>query len=178
MEGSLIFQQVCWLHHYLVSLNSAFYWSWFSVFLRQRWIFTVHAVVTAVHRGAFCQWIYYCHSSKSTWKETGKTHLCVQFFIGLHASNQSIFRDGGRSIDLKGTKVIDCHFCFMLYSFGKWNMEGGCPIPSSSVGSESQIHRVTQCNKTINISYQNQQGEKMQDSKGKPANPTDLQGLK
>ena len=29
----------------------------------------------------FCQflfrWIYYCHSSKSTGKETGKTHLCA-----------------------------------------------------------------------------------------------------
>ena len=34
-----------------------------------------------VHRGAFCQfpfrWIYYCHSSKSTGKESGKTHLCA-----------------------------------------------------------------------------------------------------
>ena len=34
-----------------------------------------------LHRGAFCQfpfrWIYYCHSSKSTGMETGKTHLCA-----------------------------------------------------------------------------------------------------
>ena len=34
-----------------------------------------------VHRGAFCQftlrWIYYCLSSKSTGKETGKTHRCA-----------------------------------------------------------------------------------------------------
>ena len=34
-----------------------------------------------LHRGAFCQlpfrWIYYCHSSKSTGKETGKMHLCA-----------------------------------------------------------------------------------------------------
>ena len=34
-----------------------------------------------VHRGAFCQytfrWIHYCHSSKSTGKETSKTHLCA-----------------------------------------------------------------------------------------------------
>ena len=34
-----------------------------------------------VHRGAFChfsfQWIYYCHSSKSIGKETGKKHLCA-----------------------------------------------------------------------------------------------------
>ena len=33
-----------------------------------------------LHRGAFCQfsfrWIYYCHNSKSTGKETAKTHLC------------------------------------------------------------------------------------------------------
>ena len=34
-----------------------------------------------MHRGAFFQflfrWIHYCHSSKSTGKETGKTHLCA-----------------------------------------------------------------------------------------------------
>jgi hypothetical protein len=34
-----------------------------------------------VQRDAFCQfpfrWIYYCHSSKSTGKETGKMHLCA-----------------------------------------------------------------------------------------------------
>ena len=32
-----------------------------------------------IHKGAFCQfpflWIYYCHSSKSTGKQTGETHL-------------------------------------------------------------------------------------------------------
>ena len=35
--------------------------------------------------GAFCQfsfrWIYYYHSSKSTGKETGKTHLCVHCMV-------------------------------------------------------------------------------------------------
>ena len=34
-----------------------------------------------LHRDAFCQflfrWIYYCYNSKSTGKETGKTHLCA-----------------------------------------------------------------------------------------------------
>ena len=38
-------------------------------------------LLSALHRGAFCQfpfrWIYYCHSSKSTEKETGKKHLCA-----------------------------------------------------------------------------------------------------
>ena len=36
-----------------------------------------------LHRGALCQfpfrWIYYCHRSKSTGKETGKTHLCAVY---------------------------------------------------------------------------------------------------
>ena len=36
---------------------------------------------TPLHKGAIYQfphrWIYYWHSSKSTGKETGKTHLCV-----------------------------------------------------------------------------------------------------
>ena len=35
----------------------------------------------SLHRGAFYQfpvrWIHYCHSSKSTGKETGKMHLCA-----------------------------------------------------------------------------------------------------
>ena len=39
------------------------------------------AVSSALHSGAFCQfpflWIHYCHSRKSTGKETGKTHLCA-----------------------------------------------------------------------------------------------------
>ena len=37
--------------------------------------------------GAFCQFlfrlIYYCHSSKSTGKETGKTHLCAVLKISI-----------------------------------------------------------------------------------------------
>ena len=37
--------------------------------------------VSSVHSDAFCKfplrWIYYCHSSKSNRKETGKTHLCA-----------------------------------------------------------------------------------------------------
>ena len=38
-----------------------------------------------MHRGAFCQflfrWIYYCHNSKSTGKETDKTHLCAVEYV-------------------------------------------------------------------------------------------------
>ena len=37
------------------------------------------------HIGAFCQflfrWIYYCHSSKFTGKQTGKMHLCAVCWI-------------------------------------------------------------------------------------------------
>ena len=40
-----------------------------------------HLKYSALHRGAFCQflfrWIDYCHSSKTTRKETGKTHPCA-----------------------------------------------------------------------------------------------------
>ena len=42
---------------------------------------TCAKVTTALHRSAFCQfpfrWIYYCHSIKSTGKETGKMYLCA-----------------------------------------------------------------------------------------------------
>ena len=38
-------------------------------------------LITTEQRGANCQfcfqWIYYCYSSKSTGKKTGKTHLCA-----------------------------------------------------------------------------------------------------
>ena len=44
-------------------------------------ITAVTSTVTSVHTGVFCQlpfcWIYYCHSIKTTRKETGKTHLCA-----------------------------------------------------------------------------------------------------
>ena len=47
----------------------------------------------APHRGAFCQfpfrWIYYSHSSKSTGKETGKTHLCG--VCGARSFSQKMF---------------------------------------------------------------------------------------
>ena len=43
-----------------------------------------------MHRGAFCQfpfrWIYYCHSGKSTAKETGKTHFCALHICALCTS--------------------------------------------------------------------------------------------
>ena len=44
-------------------------------------ILVIQIQIQAVHRGSFCQflfrWIYYCHSSKYTGKETSKTHLCA-----------------------------------------------------------------------------------------------------
>ena len=40
----------------------------------------------SMHRSAICEvlfrWIYYCHSSESTGKKTGKTHLCA--LIKMH----------------------------------------------------------------------------------------------
>ena len=47
-----------------------------SLVLLWNWYFFL-----AMHRGAFCQfifqWIHCCHSSKSTRKETVQTHLCA-----------------------------------------------------------------------------------------------------
>ena len=41
----------------------------------------INIQIRPLHICAFCQfpfrWIYYCNSSKSTGKETGKTHLCA-----------------------------------------------------------------------------------------------------
>ena len=59
----------------------------------------------AMHKGAFLQflfrWIYYWHCSKSTRKETGKTHLCamhkgvfwkglVRYFILIHTQPDEV----------------------------------------------------------------------------------------
>ena len=47
--------------------------------------------ITILHRVTFChlpfRWIYYCHSSKSIRKETGKTHLCVLCLFSLTLLN-------------------------------------------------------------------------------------------
>ena len=64
-----------------VMLPDAFYFvtGWLALLAREDGRLAVQC--TAVHRGAFCQfpfrWIYYCHSSKSTGKETGKKHICA-----------------------------------------------------------------------------------------------------
>ena len=51
----------------------------------------VNAQCYAVHRGAFCQFPfrlnYYCHSSQSTGKEIGKTHLCAVFWKCMKIRN-------------------------------------------------------------------------------------------
>ena len=66
---------------------------------------------SALHRGAFCQfpfrWIYYCHSSKSTGEETGKTHLCGNLCIFKHLMTRAVvsvwlwgFYIGGLKVNL------------------------------------------------------------------------------
>ena len=49
----------------------------------------------SMHRSAFCpfpfRWIYYCHSSKSIVKETGKMHFCAMYdFVGLYYLNACV----------------------------------------------------------------------------------------
>ena len=65
-----------------------------STVYSQNWQFShfyVHHFFSAditMHRGAFCQfpfrWIYYCHSSKFTRKETGKMYRSSNFVYVLH----------------------------------------------------------------------------------------------
>ena len=47
-----------------------------------------------MHRGAFCQfpfrWIYYCHISKSTGKESGKTNLCAMYPVQIQSGLQML----------------------------------------------------------------------------------------
>ena len=68
-------------HHKCQTGLSAFHVIWECV------SFLDYGVFSSVHRGAFCQflfrWIYYCHSSKSTEKETGKMHLCTLWWSCL-----------------------------------------------------------------------------------------------
>ena len=59
-----------------------------------------------MHRGAYFQfifrWIHYCHSTKSTWKETGKRHLCALVGIGLRYRISSYsFRGNYSFLDLE-----------------------------------------------------------------------------
>jgi hypothetical protein len=61
-----------------------------------------------VHRGAFCQlpfwWIYYCHSSIFTGKDTGKTHLCAVQWGGYSYFGMATILCSGYSALLKNVK--------------------------------------------------------------------------
>ena len=65
VHGTLLFICHCLLHYFSFNLL----------------IKSVSLKIKPLHRGAFCQftfwWIYYCHSSKSTRKEAGKTYVCA-----------------------------------------------------------------------------------------------------
>ena len=55
--------------------------------------FLSHWLSGRLHRDAFCRfpfrWIYYCHSSKSIGKETGKMHLCA--LCGVNVTSNYLF---------------------------------------------------------------------------------------
>ena len=66
-----------------------------------------------LHRGAFCQFpfwlIYYCHSSKSTGKESGKMRLCA-----VVQSRQQALRAYCSSIYTMIRPLFKLHFCNIL----------------------------------------------------------------
>ena len=69
------------------------------------------SVDATLHRSAFCefpfQWIYYCHSSKSTEKEIGKTHLCVLFGKKNHVSKRpTVYKTGAKTTQVAASFII------------------------------------------------------------------------
>ena len=76
MNLGLLFQSNFKFNGMEIILKDHYCFHLFEFFIRTTW--NIH---TTVHRDAFCQflfwWIYYCHNSKSTGKETDKTHLCA-----------------------------------------------------------------------------------------------------
>ena len=77
----------------------------------------IFQLIAVVHRGKFCRfsfrWIYYCHSSKSTGKESGKTHLCAvnAFFAPTAALLSAIGRLFSCSSRLFGKIVTGYPIC-------------------------------------------------------------------
>ena len=82
-----------------------------------------------MHRGAICQflfrWIYYCHSSKSTGKKTGKTHLCAlvrwdKWIVnqGSDVSSIILFIISYRHRPLKTLYFCICKFKIYIIMFG------------------------------------------------------------
>ena len=65
------------IHYLLSNILFLFYFRKKTLKLLQ----SINFPFSSLHRVAFChfpfRWIYYCHGSKSTGKETGKTHLCA-----------------------------------------------------------------------------------------------------
>ena len=64
-----------------VVLKSGAMWLYSSLSCKKVEYNIQYMPIGPLHRGAFCQfpfrWIYYSYSSKSTGKETGKTHICA-----------------------------------------------------------------------------------------------------
>ena len=82
-----------------------------------------------VHRSAFCKfpfrWIYYCHSSKYTGKETGKTHLCAVFeenTIGAYVFPSSLQK-------IEQTNILDT--CQMIYKSEPNSVSALCALGDS-----------------------------------------------
>jgi hypothetical protein len=81
-------------------------------------LLSIPHVFLALHRGAFChflfRWIYYCHSSKSNGKETSKRHLCAlgqsQDLIFLlpyrHHYNPLMIRNRSRKITTHKDRIL------------------------------------------------------------------------
>ena len=110
-----------------------------------------------LHGGAFWQfpfwWIYYCHISKSTGKETDKTHLCALFSIYTLLCNfwlnigwllhgiWIVNRHDWLSYDVGPIKVNQkmAFFGFEIWKPRKWNISLVYKLGIKNPGFQTQI---------------------------------------
>ena len=80
-----------------------------------------HSLLCIVHKGAFRQFsfrlIYYCHSSESTGKETGKTYLCAVFW--QEKRNETWFSDVNSILNTFPNKLGWCGIFYCISCFIK-----------------------------------------------------------
>ena len=78
--------------------------------------------VRTLHRGVFFQflfqWIHYCHSSKPTGKETGKTHLCALVHCVVKHSRSPDFKSFSNiSLPFAWITQAEPALCLCVYLF-------------------------------------------------------------
>ena len=129
-------------------------WQIFQLYLPTHFVRQIVFIKT-VHRGAFFQflfrWIHYCHSSKSTGKETGKTHLCAPPWVLSMTTAQLI------SVSKLALNFIGVHCADWQHSCRKDKTSCSCILQIKWEGDEKSAEFEKQSKlhipSTINIDF-------------------------